>query len=64
VYNYLPASLIIPIAYVPFVPIYVKPVPMNVQNSIVKYASSVQKNAESVPRAVKKWQLNKLKIIY
>lgn len=58
VYNYLQASLIIPIAYVAFVPIYVKPAPMNVQNLIVKYASNVPKNAESVQKAAKKWQLN------
>ncbi len=57
VYNYLQASLILPIAYVLFVPIYVMPVQMNVPNSIVKYASSVQKNAGNVPKVAKKWQL-------
>jgi hypothetical protein len=53
--------------FAPFVPIFVKPVPMNVPNLIAKYANNVQRSADNVRKAAKKWQLkilSKLKTFF
>ena len=55
--NYSPHNQSMQIEYAVFVPIFAGNARMSAINSIVRYASNVLKNAESVQIAVRKWRL-------